>query len=172
MENSRFVAISVDLLISPEISDADKDSFERATSDIERNKVLVHSGNELIRSLLADTKHTGHLSNFLVWLIAAGKLAVKFALPRHLEHAGMFHQKTGVFEFPDGDRVAFDGSANESDSGYRRNYESLQVFRSWCPGDHERLTLVAEEFDRQWNHKDADLLVVPLTDESLALIRA
>ena len=164
-------SISVDLLISPELSEHDRAAFVRATSRKEQEEILTRSGESLVEALVASPDDAEHRANLLIWLIASERLKIQFALPRHLENSGMFHQKTGIFDFPDGSQVGFDGSANETDSGYRRNYESVQVFRSWVPSDFERLTLVSDEFDVQWTHRDDELLVVPMSDKSLSLIR-
>jgi hypothetical protein len=171
LRQANIATITVDLLISPELSENDHAAFVRATSKAEQEEILKRSGESLIEALVASPEDAEHRANLLIWLISSERLKIQFALPRHLENSGMFHQKTGIFEFPDGSQVAFDGSANETDSGYRRNYESVQVFRSWVPSDFERLTLVSDEFDVQWSHRDDELLVVPMSDKSLSLIR-
>ena len=57
------------------------------------------------------------------WLLANQRLDMKFAFPSHIERAGIFHEKIGIFDFPSGDTVAFTGSANESIGGHRLNYK-------------------------------------------------
>lgn len=47
------------------------------------------------------------------------------------EAEGMFHQKAGIFTDAAGAKVAFVGSINETEAGWRRNVEELQVFCSW-----------------------------------------
>jgi superfamily II DNA or RNA helicase len=163
--------VSIELLISPQLSEDDRLAFLRATSAEEREAVLLRSGETLIDAVLAMPADQGHRSDFLVWLIANGQLKIQFALPKHLSDPGIFHQKSGVFEFADGARVAFEGSPNETASGYERNYEGLQVFRSWVAGDVERLSLVEEYLEVLWTHQDEQLLVVPLSTRTLELIR-
>ena len=44
---------------------------------------------------------------------------------------GIFHEKTGIVEDKTGERVAFNGSINETAAGWTRNWESFNVFTSW-----------------------------------------
>lgn len=165
-------SLKIELLISPQLSPEDAKAFEAAASDDARTSILSRKADDLIRDLLADPRDPAHRADFFVWLVATEKLVVQFALPRHIPDAGMFHQKSGVFTFPNGMTVAFEGSANESASGYTRNYESIHVFRSWMPGDAERLNAVAQELSDQWNRLDELLTVVPLSPASIRLIQA
>lgn len=163
--------VSLSLLISPTLSAADKSAFERATDPIARAEILTRSGDHLVRELLTAPGNGETRSNYLLWLIATEKLEIQFALPQHVDEPGMYHQKSGVFCFADGSKVAFEGSANESGSGYVRNYEKIHVFRSWVPEDASRLIAVEEDFDEQWNKDDELLTVVPLSKDSLHLIQ-
>lgn len=170
-KDSHIEQLRLDLLISPELSEADGLAFERATTIEGKAQILTLSSDKLIEHVLSDPNDDRSRADFLVWLVASGKLTIQFALPKHIRNPGMFHQKSGVFTFADGSKVGFDGSANETASGYDRNYESVQVFRSWAPADGERLTLVEEELNSQWSGLDDQLIVVPLSEASLELIR-
>jgi superfamily II DNA or RNA helicase len=163
--------LHIDLLTSPKLSASDRAAFEAATTVEGRKGILTKTADELVRDLLENPNHAGPRADFLIWLIAQGKLSVQFALPEHVDDPGMYHQKSGVFTFPDGSTVAFEGSANESASGYLRNYESIHVFRSWVSGDSERLAAVAQELHEQWTGDDEFLSVVPLSPEALHLIQ-
>jgi superfamily II DNA or RNA helicase len=70
-----------------------------------------------------------------------------------------------------GDQVAFTGSANESEHGYERNYESIDVYRSWMAGDEERVQIKQEQFEEAWSARAVGLKVLPLSPELAALIR-
>lgn len=163
--------VSINLLISPTLSSADKATFERATDTAARAEILTRCGDSLVRELLSDPTCGKTRGNYLLWLLATGRLEIQFALPQHVDEPGMYHQKSGVFNFPDGSKVAFEGSANETASGYIRNYEKIHVFRSWVPEDTNRLAAVEADFDEQWNKQDQYLTVVPLSRESLHLIK-
>ncbi len=62
-------------------------------------------------------------------LIASSRLEIKFAFRRK----GMYHEKIGVLSDNNGDKLVFQGSANETiyalEDGY--NAESIMVFPSW-----------------------------------------
>ncbi|WP_081599163.1 phospholipase D-like domain-containing protein [Prochlorothrix hollandica] len=47
----------------------------------------------------------------------------------------LFHAKAGILEDKDGDRLVFNGSINETPSGWFRNWESFHVFTSWQTPD-------------------------------------
>ncbi|VTU38516.1 DEAD/DEAH box helicase family protein [Variovorax sp. PBL-E5] len=164
-------SVAISLLISPTLSSGDKATFERATDPAARADILTRCGDSLVHELLNDPACGKTRGNYLLWLLATGKLEIRFALPQHVDEPGMYHQKSGVFVFPDGARVAFEGSANETASGYIRNYEKIHVFRSWIPEDVSRLVSVEADFDEQWNQQDEYLTVVPLSSESLRLIK-
>lgn len=92
--------------------------------------------------------------NFLCHLIEKGILDIKVA--DKLEQydgtdIGMFHEKIGFFEDENGDSIAFSGSLNESDNAYSRNFESIQVFKSW--EENRRVSIIKDDFDRLWEDK-------------------
>lgn len=90
----------------------------------------------------------------LAWMVARGILETKVAIPcdgrrRPLAASGpLFHEKSGIFEDKTGDRIAFNGSLNETASGWTLNWESLNLFRSWI--EPERVAAEEESFARLW----------------------
>lgn len=85
-------------------------------------------------------------------LITSKRIEVK-VLPN--EVFGLIHGKAGVVTKEDGSKVAFIGSMNESDGGWKRNYEIL-----WSDESEESIDWVQEEFEALWTHPQAK----PLTD--------
>lgn len=87
--------------------------------------------------------------------LTSGKLEVR-VLPDTA--FGLIHGKAGVITRPDGTKTAFMGSANESKSAWRLNYELV-----WEDDSPEAVQWVQEEFDALWNHPDyktlADFIV-------------
>ncbi len=84
-----------------------------------------------------------HLYN----LLSSGKMTVK-VLPQ--QTFGLEHGKAGVITLANGQKTSFMGSANESLSGWRINYELL-----WEDTSAEAVQWVQEEFDYLWNHETA-----------------
>ena len=89
-------------------------------------------------------------------MIANGFLEVKVAVPcdldrRPIRDNSIFHEKTGIIEDKTGDRLAFNGSINETEFGWTRNWESFNVFTSWNDG----LRVEGEEagFAKLWANK-------------------
>ena len=78
----------------------------------------------------------------LFHLLAAGKLLVR-VLPDDV--FGLIHGKAGVITLADGSKTAFLGSANESRSAFRLNYELI-----WGDPSPDAVAWVQEEFDALW----------------------
>ena len=75
----------------------------------------------------------------VAWMVANGFLDVKLAVPCDLDRKpirddSIFHEKTGIVEDKTGDRLAFNGSINETEFGWTRNWESFNAFTSWNDG--------------------------------------
>ena len=85
-------------------------------------------------------------------LLRSGKMEVR-VLPS--ETFGLVHGKAGVITAADGSKTAFLGSANETYSAWRMNYELL-----WEDSSEEAARWVQEEFEALWRHP----LSVPLAD--------
>src|SRR5699024_5446494 len=85
-------------------------------------------------------------------LLSSGKMEVR-VLPN--EKFGLIHGKAGVITFKDGTKTSFLGSANESLSGWKLNYELV-----WEDSSEEAIEWVQEEFDSLWNDETA----IPLSE--------
>ena len=88
------------------------------------------------------------LYNFL----SSGKMQVR-VLPD--EVFGLIHGKAGIITYADGSKTSFLGSANESKTAWKLNYELV-----WEDESPEAIAWVQEEFDALWHHP----LAVPLAD--------
>lgn len=96
----------------------------------------------------------------LSWLLAHSLLEIKIAVIKDLRDDGIYHEKLGVFFDAEGNRVAFGGSANESARAYRRNFERIDVFRSWQVGDDERIDEKLADFEELWQNQTPELDVM------------
>ncbi len=85
-------------------------------------------------------------------LLSSGKLQVR-VLPDTA--FGLVHGKAGIITLADGSETAFLGSANESKSAWRMNYELL-----WEDNSPEAVAWVRAEFEALW----ASPLAVPLAE--------
>lgn len=119
----------------------------------------------------------------LAWMVAAGLLEVRVALP--LDHAGkpcypgrggaLYHPKAGILYNGTDNVIVFQGSINETSAAWTRNREMFEVKRSWASEqDADDCRFYADEFDRIWRGLDPGLLVLPLPQavvEHLAAFR-
>lgn len=82
--------------------------------------------------------------------LQSGKLEVR-VLPS--SQFGLIHGKAGVVHLQNGACTAFMGSANETYSAWKLNYELV-----WEDDSPEAVQWVQEEFDQLWNHPKATKL--------------
>ncbi len=123
-------------------------------------------------SNFAQLKHFEILS----WLIANQYLDIRIAIPlkpsglpessdRVLDPQHLFHEKVGIITDANGDRLAFNGSNNESIGGWQANRESFHVFFSWDGGrDLERVQHECDRFERLWNDELPNVRVFEIPD--------
>jgi len=101
----------------------------------------------------------------LAWMIENDYLEVKLAIPCSIKERkpvasyGIFHEKAGIIEDKSGNRLAFNGSVNETAQGWTENWESFHVFTDW---NNSKSHVDAEElsFAKLWNNQADRCLVV------------
>ena len=104
----------------------------------------------------------------LAWMVARGFLDVKVAVPcdadsRPIPADGIFHEKAGIIEDRGGDRIAWNGSVNETAAGWRHNWESISVYTSWGP-EPGRVANEEGNFARIWANKAQRVIVLDVPD--------
>ena len=104
----------------------------------------------------------------LSWMIAHGHLDVKVAVPcdahkKPIPADGIFHEKAGIIEDRGGDRIAWNGSLNETAAGWRHNWESINVYTSWGP-EPRRVDDEEANFARIWANKAQRVIVLDVPD--------
>ena len=109
----------------------------------------------------------------LGWMVANKKLEIKVAIildeegypleEKTLEKKGIFHQKVGILEDAEGNRLSFSGSENESASGWLSNIEEFKVFRSWMEPEKDYLEADLDKFQKFWTGypKRAQVMDIP-----------
>ena len=125
------------LLVGAQLEPQDVDAI-REGHDL-REVVAARLGNALPNpETLADQMVRDRLAA-LAWMVATSALEIRAVLPTGpdglplpaSEARDYFHPKVGIFTDAHGHRLAFSGSVNESETGWRHNYEQFMVFRSW-----------------------------------------
>ena len=108
-----------------------------------------------------------HALELLAWMIGRGHLDVKVAVPCHegrpVSDTAIFHEKSGVVEDRAGYKVAWTGSLNETAAGWQRNWESINVYRSWGP-EPERVAGEERNFARLWANRSPRAIVLDVPD--------
>lgn len=164
--------VKVELLISPELPDFDLAILRSAIDESTiRVRMEAEINSFIERALLwkkASDLTQKDCADLLAWLIASKRLEIRFAFNFSTGRSiGVFHSKIGVFDFPWGDQVAFTGSANESWSAHAINSESVDVYRSWKPGEKPRIVSKENEFEFYWEGQSPQLTVLPLSEDTL-----
>jgi SNF2 family DNA or RNA helicase len=97
----------------------------------------------------------------LAWLLREERLEIKIAVPKQGDW-GIFHPKVGIF-YDGNDIISFEGSINETASGWTQNYERFKVHRSWKDGQADYIEGDRDSFRRLWNddHEFVDVYELP-----------
>jgi superfamily II DNA or RNA helicase len=152
-------------ITSPNLTEADWEHLrkgERARRNAVLREALAQNIDDLKHSLKQDTLSA------LAWMVADGILDFRLALPHEKLSHGEFHDKFGIFEDEDGNRVSFNGSYNDSKQGLR-NYESLKIFCSWDQR-REWIEKDVERFETLWGNDDPNVRVFELPEAARAQI--
>jgi SNF2 family DNA or RNA helicase len=114
---------------------------EEEVASIERGESLRNAVERTLIKMpvLSGDPRTIDALELVAWMVANGFLDVKLAVPCDLDRKpvrddSIFHEKTGIIEDKTGDRLAFNGSINETEFGWTRNWESFNAFTSWNDG--------------------------------------
>ncbi|WP_270789489.1 SNF2-related protein [Enterococcus diestrammenae] len=146
----------VEFIISKEISADDYRRIQDGYNLLNEIKPLTLAE----RNDKLNTKTQQQLGN-LAFMIALGRARVKVALT----DKGIFHDKFGLIHSDD-ECVLFSGSANETQSGISRNYESISVDVSWDKSENviSRLKSYKERFARLWDDCEPGVKVIEASD--------
>lgn len=157
----------IELVASPYLSAEDEDAIRKGYES--RKKIIE---NALIRGLTVESKNYFEKErlNLLANLIESGVLNIKIAFTENGSSVGMYHEKLGLVEDSNGNKIAFSGSMNESENAFTKNYETVDVFCSWKNEDEKSRVLQKEKaFAAIWENFDEKLKVLhfPVIDEAI-----
>ena len=137
---------------------------------IERGEQLRDLVERRLTSLPLDPpdSDSSQALELLAWMVARGFLDVKVAVPcdtdsKPIPADGIFHEKAGIIEDRGGDKIAWNGSVNETAAGWQYNWESISVYTGWGPEPGR----VAEEegnFARIWANQAQRVIVLDVPD--------
>lgn len=143
------------LVVSPDLSNDDIEAIKKGYENKEEliTKRLLESLDEEL------TKTQKDRLNLMISLIERGILDIKIAVLNYGSDIGMYHEKIGIMEDIEGNKIAFTGSYNESLNSYVNNFESLDVYTNYSQ-DFNRVYQKEKDFDRLWNNATDKLKVV------------
>lgn len=105
----------------------------------------------------------------LSFLVASKRLQIRFAFrPR-----GMYHEKIGIIRDVNYDRIAFIGSANETENALNDdlNSESINSYFSWDEPIYKHYGLEIEErFEKLWNDQQPVTKTIPANNNFIDLL--
>lgn len=135
---------------------------------INRGENLAQTVDNALCQLPFDDPSLRNSLELLAWMIANGYLQIQIALPRDMRTKKLlsgeyiFHEKCGIVADAAGNRVAFNGSLNETLAGWQsRNWDSFHVFCSWRD-DQTHLEEDEQSFQRLWANAEPTAEVLPL----------
>ena len=155
------------LMVSPEISEEDRDAIQRGVTDPQI--VLEQALDKLFESArLSGSAIERHSLETLSFLVASGRLEMRVVLMAR----GMYHKK--IWLFRSGEQwLAVHGSGNATERGLLVNGEQMSIDRAWVDGPRsaERVQMFVAQWAKRWQNHDAASLTVDV-GRSLQLLRA
>ena len=145
--------ITCRLLVSPELSEDDRQAIERGISEPEAvlDSFMVAMFREPPDALAA------HTADCLAYLVANGTLEIRCVLMER----GMFHKKVWLFGAGKV-RAAVHGSGNMTARGLFVNGEQMTVDRPWMDGasSTSRVDDLFTSFELEWGNRKPDRLTI------------
>lgn len=147
----------IQLICSPELSTEDIEAIN--TGYKKRDLVIKDS----FRNKFSDELEKINLEKLelLSLLIENYTLDIKIVVTTTL---GIYHDKLGILEDMEGNKIAFFGSSNSSLAGYQINYEKIRLVFSWIESDRNVVDEELEEFDSIWNGTNSMVEVYEFRD--------
>jgi superfamily II DNA or RNA helicase len=143
------------------------EEFEAVKHGLILKEITTELSTKLEDILITDNKYPR--LELLSWLVACGKLEIKFALRR----AGMYHEKIGIFRDSHKNIVVFQGSANETPHGMvaSLNAESISVYKSW---EEQVFSSYGQEFmdgfNRLWLNEETETVTLDVPSATYDVI--
>ena len=153
LKNNGDMKLIAGAVLSKKDVEAIREGLEKPQHIIE--KAMIKDLEDITDDFIKD--HIQALS----WLVANNKLEIKIAIAldqnripidnEKLAQVGIFHQKIGIFEDNEGNRISFIGSTNESATAWKYNIEDFNVFREWIEAEKPYLEADVKRFDKFWS---------------------
>ena len=156
----------IKLVTSPCLSEEDIEAIKKGYA--KRDEII----KKALLSKLEEAKDDFERDrlDLLANLIATNVLEIKIILIDN--GIGIFHEKLGIIEDDFGNKVAFSGSMNESETAFKKNYETIDVFCDWKIGDEaSRFEKKFEAFKNLWVGNDDGVIIIDFPELSQEIIK-
>jgi superfamily II DNA or RNA helicase len=97
----------------------------------------------------------------MCWMLREELLEIKIIVPIGAdltalspEEIDKFHPKFGILTDEFGQKIAFSGSVNETESAWNRNIENIDIYREWVDGQAGYVSPKVRRFDDYWNNEN------------------
>lgn len=149
------------IITSPKLSEEDIEAIKFGYK--KKEEIINDSLNNVLQGPLNEFQK--RRLNLLATLIARGVIEIKIALIDDGKTIGMFHEKMGIIEDFEGNKIAFTGSLNETTNAFNHNYESIDLYKSWTfDNEKERVSLKEKAFEDIWNNNLKNVNVFHLSE--------
>jgi DNA phosphorothioation system restriction enzyme len=145
----------IQLVASPYLSEEDVAAMKKGYEM--RDQIIKSAIRREMRDAVDDLGK--ERLNLLANLISDGIMDIKIAFTEDESKMGMYHEKMGIISDFEGNKVAFAGSMNETQTAMTLNYESIDVFCSWR-GDDDRIEEKETAFTAIWNDCEPNVRII------------
>lgn len=142
----------MELVCSPTFSAADLESLFQS---------LYRTNPFPTNSSLPEAKKKLSGNQLLAWAVSTERLCIKIAVMENQSVYGIYHEKIGVLLYPNGKFLAVEGSANESGSAFRDNFERITIHRAFADRSYYAERIVTD-FERLWGNDTPGVVVITL----------
>ena len=153
----------IQLICGPQLSQEDLEAIElghKLKQELVEN-AFVNSFEKELNNLSDDNLR------ILAELIAKGYLEIKIATTNGL---GIYHDKLGILEDLEGNKIVFYGSPNSSENAYSNNYEKIRVAANWWDGFDVIVREEEQEFDSLWNYNNPFVKVIDFSKQACEVV--
>ena len=152
----------VQLVCSPRLSDEDINAIHLGYQ--KRDEVIAACLQESFVAPINEFEE--ERLNLVATMIARGVLEIQLAFMETDTGINLYHEKMSVFIDDEGNRIAYSGSLNETDTAFRQNFESVFTFCSW-KDQRDGAEQIEFDFDNIWENNTKKLTVIPFPKVAL-----
>lgn len=156
----------IKLIASPILSEQDVEAIRYGYK--KRDEVIKDAVSRELREPV--NKYQARQLNYLANLIADEILDIKIAITESDFKTGIYHEKVGIIEDKEGNKIAFSGSMNETANALLANYETVDVFKSW-KDEEGRVERKETAFDNIWDNCEPNVRVIDIENLSDEIVQ-